>query len=130
MTPHASFECELYVLTKEEGGRHTPFMNGYAPQFYFRTTDVTGALTWPEGIEMVLPGDTMNVSVELMQPIALEVGQRFSATCGVATTRILVWIVPRESLPPPDRTIFPAPRHCALQLAPRVPSHLTVDRKS
>ena len=85
MTPHARFECELYVLTKEEGGRHTPFMKGYAPQFYFRTTDVTGALTWPEGIEMVLPGDTMNVSVELMQPIALEVGQRFAVREGGRT---------------------------------------------
>jgi elongation factor Tu len=85
ITPHARFECELYVLTKEEGGRHTPFMKGYAPQFYFRTTDVTGSVTWPEGIEMILPGDTVTVHVELMHPIALEVGQRFAIREGGKT---------------------------------------------
>jgi elongation factor Tu len=85
ITPHTRFECELYVLTKEEGGRHTPFLKGYAPQFYFRTTDVTGALSLPEGVEMVMPGDTVNVSVELMQPIAMEIGQRFAIREGGKT---------------------------------------------
>jgi elongation factor Tu len=85
ITPHTRFECELYVLTKEEGGRHTPFLKGYAPQFYFRTTDVTGSFTMPEGVEMVMPGDTVNVRVELMQPIAMEVGQRFAIREGGKT---------------------------------------------
>jgi elongation factor Tu len=85
MTPHTRFECELYVLTKEEGGRHTPFLRGYAPQFFFRTTDVTGSLELPDGIEMVMPGDTVNVSVQLMQPIAMEVGQRFAIREGGKT---------------------------------------------
>jgi elongation factor Tu len=85
MTPHARFGCEVYVLTKEEGGRHTPFPNGYEPQFYFRTTDVTGAVTLPEGVEMVMPGDTKMVSVELFSPIAMEVGQRFAIREGNKT---------------------------------------------
>jgi elongation factor Tu len=85
ITPHTHFECELYVLTKEEGGRHTPFLKGYAPQFYFRTTDVTGALTWPEGIEKVMPGDTVTVNVELHQPIAMEIGHRFAIREGGRT---------------------------------------------
>jgi elongation factor Tu len=79
------FECELYVLRKEEGGRHTPFLKGYQPQFFFRTTDVTGAVTLPEGVEMVMPGDTMHVSVQLFSPIAMEVGQRFAVREGGKT---------------------------------------------
>ncbi|MET0656895.1 MAG: elongation factor Tu [Steroidobacteraceae bacterium] len=85
ITPHTRFECELYVLTKEEGGRHTPFLRGYAPQFFFRTTDVTGAISWPEGVEMVLPGDTVTVQIELYEPIAMEVGQRFAIREGGRT---------------------------------------------
>ncbi len=81
----ARFECELYVLTKEEGGRHTPFAQGYQPQFFFRTTDVPGALTLPEGVDMVMPGDTTQVSVELFKPIAMEVGQRFAIREGGKT---------------------------------------------
>jgi elongation factor Tu len=83
--PFARFESELYVLTKEEGGRHTPFVNRYQPQFYFRTTDVTGALTLPAGVERVMPGDTTQVSVELSKPIALEIGQRFAIREGGKT---------------------------------------------
>jgi elongation factor Tu len=85
MTPHTRFECEVYVLTKEEGGRHTPFSKGYEPQFYFRTTDVTGAVTLPNGVEMVMPGDTMKASVKLFSPIAMEVGQRFAIREGHKT---------------------------------------------
>jgi elongation factor Tu len=85
IAPHTRFECELYVLTKEEGGRHTPFLKGYQPQFFFRTTDVTGAVTLPEGVEMVMPGDTMHVSVQLFSPIAMEVGQRFAVREGGKT---------------------------------------------
>jgi elongation factor Tu len=85
ITPHTAFECEVYVLTKEEGGRHTPFLEGYQPQFFFRTTDVTGALTLPDGIGMVMPGDTTRVSVELQNPIAMEVGQRFAIREGGKT---------------------------------------------
>ena len=73
------------MLTKEEGGRHTAFLKGYQPQFFFRTTDVTGAVRLPEGIEMVMPGDTMTVSVELLNPIAMEVGQRFAIREGGKT---------------------------------------------
>ena len=85
ITPHTHFECEMYVLTKEEGGRHTPFMKGYQPQFFFHTTDVTGAVALPPGVEMVMPGDTMTVLVELFNPIALEVGQRFAIREGNKT---------------------------------------------
>jgi elongation factor Tu len=85
ITPHTLFECEVYVLTKEEGGRHTPFIKGYQPQFFFRTTDVTGVLTLPEGVDMVMPGDTTVVSVELLNPIAMEVGQRFAIREGGKT---------------------------------------------
>jgi elongation factor Tu len=85
ITPHTHFECEVYVLTKEEGGRHTPFLAGYQPQFFFRTTDVTGALTLPRGIDRVMPGDTTVVSVELASPIAMEVGQRFAIREGGKT---------------------------------------------
>jgi elongation factor Tu len=85
IAPHTQFECELYVLTKEEGGRHTPFLKGYQPQFFFRTTDVTGAVALPGGVEMVMPGDTMKVSVQLFSPIAVEVGQRFAIREGGKT---------------------------------------------
>ena len=76
--PHTKFIAQVYVLTKEEGGRHTPFYNGYRPQFYLRTTDVTGAIGLPEGAEMVMPGDNVEMNVELITPIALETGQRFA----------------------------------------------------
>jgi elongation factor Tu len=85
ITPHTRFECEVYVLTKEEGGRHTPFVKGYEPQFYFRTTDVTGAISLPEDVELVMPGDTMKVSVNLFSPIAMEAGQRFAIREGNKT---------------------------------------------
>ncbi len=78
ITPHTKFKAEVYVLKKEEGGRHTPFFNGYRPQFYFRTTDVTGSITLPEGIEMVIPGDNVNLLVELICPIAMETSLRFA----------------------------------------------------
>ncbi|RPH56989.1 elongation factor Tu, partial [bacterium] len=83
--PHTRFKGEVYVLTKEEGGRHTPFFNGYRPQFYFRTTDVTGVATLPEGTEMVMPGDNVNLSVELIAPIAMEKGVRFAIREGGRT---------------------------------------------
>src|SRR3989338_766007 len=76
--PHRKFKAEVYVLTNEEGGRHTPFFNGYRPQFYFRTTDVTGLMTLPTGVEMVMPGDRVTVEVELITPIALEKELRFA----------------------------------------------------
>jgi len=85
ITPHAEFEGEIYVLTKEEGGRHTPFFTGYKPQFYFRTTDVTGDVTLPEGTEMVMPGDTVNLKIKLIAPIALEEKQRFAIREGGKT---------------------------------------------
>jgi len=78
ITPHTQFECEVYVLSKDEGGRHTPFFKGYRPQFYFRTTDVTGDITLPEGMEMVMPGDNIHVQVKLIQPIAMEEKMRFA----------------------------------------------------
>jgi elongation factor Tu len=85
ITPHTKFKGEVYVLTKEEGGRHTPFFNGYRPQFYFRTTDVTGSSQLPEGVEMVMPGDNVNLSVELIAPIAMEKGVRFAIREGGRT---------------------------------------------
>jgi elongation factor Tu len=85
ITPQTRFECEVYVLTKDEGGRHTPFLKGYQPQFFFRTTDVTGVLTLPEGVDTVMPGDTTVVSVELQSPIAMEAGQRFAIREGGKT---------------------------------------------
>lgn len=85
ITPHTKFECEVYVLTKEEGGRHTPFFDGYRPQFYFRTTDVTGVVHLPEGTEMVMPGDNTRLSVELITPIAMEEGLRFAIREGGRT---------------------------------------------
>ncbi|MDR2646461.1 MAG: elongation factor Tu [Holosporaceae bacterium] len=78
ITPHTKFECEAYILNKDEGGRHTPFFNGYRPQFYFRTTDVTGNVTLQEGVEMVMPGDNVRLSVELIVPIAMDEGLRFA----------------------------------------------------
>ena len=91
ITPHHKFTCEIYVLTKEEGGRHTPFMNGYRPQFYFRTTDVTGSCALPEGTEMVMPGDHVSMTVELIVPVAMEKGLRFAIREGghtVASGRV------------------------------------------
>ena len=85
ITPHTKFEAEVYVLKKEEGGRHTPFFNGYRPQFYFRTTDVTGAVDLPEGTEMVMPGDNVSVTVSLIAPIAMEEGLRFAIREGGRT---------------------------------------------
>ncbi|ORX22269.1 elongation factor Tu, partial [Thermoanaerobacterium sp. PSU-2] len=76
--PHTKFEGQVYVLTKEEGGRHTPFFNGYRPQFYFRTTDVTGVIELPEGVEMVMPGDHVTMTIELITPIAMEEGLKFA----------------------------------------------------
>jgi len=85
ITPHKKFSAEAYVLTKEEGGRHTPFFKGYRPQFYFRTTDVTGVVTLPEGTEMVMPGDNVRMEVELITPIAMEEGLRFAIREGGRT---------------------------------------------
>ena len=85
ITPHTKFECEVYILNKEEGGRHTPFFNGYRPQFYFRTTDVTGNVTLQNGVEMVMPGDNVKLSVELIAPIAMNDGLRFAIREGGRT---------------------------------------------
>jgi elongation factor Tu len=85
ITPHMKFKAEVYVLSKEEGGRHTPFFNGYRPQFYFRTTDVTGVVTLPEGTEMVMPGDNVSISVDLITPIAMEKELRFAIREGGRT---------------------------------------------
>jgi len=85
VTPHTNFEAEVYILTKEEGGRHTPFFTGYRPQFYFRTTDVTGNTELPEGVEMVMPGDNIKVVVDLHTPIAMEEGLRFAIREGGRT---------------------------------------------
>jgi len=85
ITPHTDFKAEVYVLSKEEGGRHTPFFNKYRPQFYFRTTDVTGECSLPEGTEMVMPGDNVSISVKLIQPIAIEKGLKFAIREGGRT---------------------------------------------
>jgi elongation factor Tu len=85
ITPHTRFNAEAYVLTKEEGGRHTPFFNGYRPQFYFRTTDVTGVVKLPEGTEMVMPGDNINVEIELITPVAMDDGLKFAIREGGRT---------------------------------------------
>ena len=85
ITPHTKFKGEVYVLTKEEGGRHTPFFNGYRPQFYIRTTDVTGVAKLPEGVEMVMPGDNVTMEIELIGPVALEKGLRFAIREGGRT---------------------------------------------
>jgi elongation factor Tu len=84
-TPHTEFEGQVYILSKEEGGRHTPFFNNYRPQFYFRTTDVTGVVTLPEGTEMVMPGDNTEMKVELIQPVAMEEGLKFAIREGGRT---------------------------------------------
>ena len=85
ITPHKKFKCECYILKKEEGGRHTAFVNGYRPQFYFRTTDVTGAVTLKKGVEMVMPGDNTAMEVELIVPIAMEKGSKFAVREGGRT---------------------------------------------
>ena len=85
ITPHTKYEAEVYVLTKDEGGRHTPFFNGYRPQFYFRTTDVTGSVTLQEGTEMVMPGDNTQMTVALLTPIAMDEGLRFAIREGGRT---------------------------------------------
>jgi elongation factor Tu len=85
ITPHTKFKAEIYVLSKDEGGRHTPFFNGYRPQFYFRTTDVTGNVTLPEGVEMVMPGDNVSVDAQLITPIAMEKELRFAVREGGRT---------------------------------------------
>jgi elongation factor Tu len=83
--PHTKFKAEVYVLSKDEGGRHTPFFTNYRPQFYFRTSDVTGTLTLPTGVEMVMPGDNVAVDIELQKPVAMEKGQRFAIREGGRT---------------------------------------------
>jgi elongation factor Tu len=85
INPHTKFEAEVYILSKDEGGRHTPFFKGYRPQFYFRTTDVTGAVELPEGVEMVMPGDNLKFEVELIAPIAMDEGLRFAIREGGRT---------------------------------------------
>jgi len=85
ITPHTKFNAEAYVLTKEEGGRHTPFFNGYRPQFYFRTTDVTGVVQLPQGTEMVMPGDNINVEIDLITPVAMDEGLKFAIREGGKT---------------------------------------------
>ncbi|MFZ1641724.1 MAG: EF-Tu/IF-2/RF-3 family GTPase, partial [Candidatus Contendobacter sp.] len=85
ITPHTDFEAEVYVLSKEEGGRHTPFFKGYRPQFYFRTTDVTGSVDLPEGVEMVMPGDNIRMRISLIAPIAMDEGLRFAIREGGRT---------------------------------------------
>ena len=85
ITPHTKFEAEVYILSKDEGGRHTPFFNNYRPQFYFRTTDVTGSVTLPEGTEMVMPGDNTEMEVELITPVAMDEGLRFAIRDGGRT---------------------------------------------
>ena len=85
ITPHTKFNCEVYVLTKEEGGRHKPFFDGYRPQFYFRTTDVTGVIKLPEGVEMVMPGDNVKMEVDLITTVAMEKGLRFAIREGGRT---------------------------------------------
>ena len=85
VTPHKKFECEVYILSKDEGGRHTPFFKGYRPQFYFRTTDVTGDIELAEGVEMVMPGDNTQFTVKLIVPVAMEEGLRFAIREGGRT---------------------------------------------
>ncbi len=85
INPHTKFKAEMYALSKEEGGRHTPFFSGYRPQFFFRTTDITGVLTLDEGVEMIMPGDNANINVELINPIAMEKGLRFAIREGGRT---------------------------------------------
>ena len=97
ITPHTEFQAEVYVLTKEEGGRHTPFFKGYRPQFYFRTTDVTGTIELPEGVEMVMPGDNIRMDVKLIAPIAMEEGLRFAIREGGHTCLLYTSPSPRDA---------------------------------
>jgi hypothetical protein len=92
ITPHTTFEAEAYILTKEEGGRHTPFFTNYRPQFYFRTSDVTGVVTLPEGTKMVMPGDKVRMVVDLIQPIAMDEGLRFAIRDGGRTFGVVTKI--------------------------------------
>ena len=92
MTPHTKAKAQIYVLTKDEGGRHTPFFTGYKPQFYIRTTDVTGEIQLPDGVEMVMPGDNIEMDVELMYPVALEEELRFAVREGGRTVGSGVFI--------------------------------------
>jgi elongation factor Tu len=85
VTPHTEADAEVYVLTKEEGGRHTPFFTGYKPQFFIRTTDVTGSIQLPEGVEMVMPGDNIKMKIKLIEPVAIEAGLRFAIREGGRT---------------------------------------------
>jgi elongation factor Tu len=85
ITPHTNFKAEVYVLSKDEGGRHTPFFTNYRPQFYFRTTDVTGTVSLPQGVEMVMPGDNVSVEIKVIAPVAMEKGQRFAIREGGRT---------------------------------------------
>ena len=85
ITPHTKFKCEVYILSKEEGGRHTPFFTNYRPQFYVRTTDVTGSISLADGVEMVMPGDNVELTVELVSPVALEKGTKFAIREGGRT---------------------------------------------
>jgi elongation factor Tu len=85
ITPHTKFNAQVYILSKDEGGRHTPFFNNYRPQFYFRTTDVTGSVVLPDGTEMVMPGDNTEMTVELIQPVAMDEGLRFAIREGGRT---------------------------------------------
>ena len=101
ITPHLKFTAQAYILTKEEGGRHTPFFNGYRPQFFFRTTDVTGTAQLPKGVEMVMPGDNVNLEINLITPIAMEKGLRFAIreggrTVGAGTDRRDLWSKPMQ----------------------------------
>jgi len=110
ITPHNHFEAEVYVLKKEEGGRHTPFFNGYRPQFYFRTTDVTGTATLPAGTEMVMPGDNIKFEVELVSPIACEQGLRFAIREGGKTVGAgVVTKILGEVAKKPDKAAAAAP---------------------
>ena len=97
VTPHKKFKAEAYILKKEEGGRHTAFFTGYRPQFYFRTTDVTGSVTLPEGTEMVMPGDKVSMDVELIQPIAMEKELRFAIREGGRTCLLYTSPSPRDN---------------------------------
>jgi elongation factor Tu len=85
VTPHTKFTAEVYVLSKDEGGRHTPFFSNYRPQFYFRTTDVTGSISLPDGVEMVMPGDNVSLTIELITPVAMEKSMRFAIREGGRT---------------------------------------------
>ena len=118
ITPHTKFKAEVYVLKKEEGGRHTPFFTGYRPQFYFRTTDVTGVANLPEGVEMVMPGDNVQMEIELIQPIAMDAGLRFAIREGGRTVGSGVVTRHHPVGPEADRQIRPGggPRRTGARL--------------